>query len=61
MMKKIMKTGYAVKPDPGAVGPSNKTIRPPEDGPNTPWRAWRHGGGCASFFVKRSKKSGQQK
>ena len=20
-------------------------IRPPEDGPNTPWRAWRHGGG----------------
>ena len=49
MMKKTMKTGYAVEPDPGAVGPSNKTIRPPGDGPNTPKRAWRHGGGF--FFM----------
>ena len=36
MMKKKVKTGYAVEPDPGAVGPSNKTIRPPGDDLNTP-------------------------
>ena len=45
MMKKTMKTGYAREPNPGAMGPSNKTIRPPGDGSNTPKRARRHGGG----------------
>ena len=52
--KKCSKTGARVARVTGC-GPlknrQNHTIRPPDTDPNTPWRAWRHGGGYIYIYI----------
>ena len=55
-MRKVVKKGSAGKPGPGAVGPSKQDNRQQTSdyldiGSNTPWRAWRHGGGYIYIYI----------